>query len=140
LGRSNIRGPYRAPSQCPVCAPTIAQIGAPIRSQKHPDVELDARDDLVGHRGGGHACQEEQRVAGEEEADQQPGLGEEDGEHADQPERPQQVGRVERVDRQNVGGEGTGRHGEPGYRPRALPVLLITVRGAIVPFRVTFAP
>ena len=60
-------------------------------------------EDRVGHRGGRHAGQEQQRVAGEEEADQQAGLGEEDRPDAEQTEGVDQVLRVQRIEGEVLG-------------------------------------
>src|SRR5690606_16500818 len=80
-------------------------------------------DDLVGERRGPDAGEEQQRVAGEEESDQQTGLGEDDGQHADGPECRDQLGRVQGIEGEGVGeGENarTGLHGKSGYRPNLL--------------------
>jgi hypothetical protein len=69
---SNIFGPYRA------------QLSPGDREQRRsdgqrPDVQrLHAGDDHRGERRSGDAAQEQQRVAREEESDQQAGLGEDD--------------------------------------------------------------
>src|SRR5215831_15768973 len=95
--------------------------------QQNPDIELYAWDDLVGERGRADSGQEEQRVAGEEEADQQPRLSEDDREHTDQAERRDELGGVERVDGELLAegeGHGTWFHGQPAYRaggPRTGP-------------------
>ena len=82
----------------------MAQIGAPI---SRPTSDSSGADQFVGHRRGGHPGEEQQRVAGQEEPDEQAGLGEQDHPDADQAERLQQALDVERVEGQPVE-EGAG--------------------------------
>ena len=65
----------------------IAQIG---RADQQADERQPDAARLRRRPRRGDAGQEQQRVAGQEEADQEPGLGEQDDPHTDQPERPEQ--------------------------------------------------
>jgi hypothetical protein len=91
----------------------MAQIGAPISS---PTSDRRVPTTSVAS---GDAGQEQQRVARQEEADEQAGLGEHDDPDADQAEGLDQFLGVEGVEREAVG-EGAallgGVHAETGYR------------------------
>src|SRR5262249_19052734 len=93
--------------------------------QRH-DGQLRAHH-LLGDRRGGHPGQEQQRVTGEEEADEQPGLGEDDGPDADEAEALDQLFGVEQATQAFAQGTRLlgGVHGSPGYRASFRPEPLV---------------
>jgi hypothetical protein len=101
-------------------AQEVPELGAGDRADRRADEQQRQAhlrvEQLTGGRRRGDAGQEQQRVAREEEADEQPRLDEHDQPDADHAERAQQPLRIERVEGEQVAhGARLFFHGSPGY-------------------------